>query len=197
MIDEITASLNLIVEQIQANSHALCWIVGILWGAYLLTLLTHHKLLYLGIVPRRIYGLPGIIFSPFLHANFNHLFFNTIPLVVLSNFILMNGLHYYYSATICIILISGFLIWCFGKGGIHVGASGVITGYWALLVMNIYQQGTLTAIILGVICLYYFLGILYAIFPGEKGVSWEGHLFGCVAGVIFSYWYASNSHPML
>lgn len=187
MLDELNTSFALIVEQIKANANILCWIVAILWGVYFLTLLSHRKLLCLGIVPRQLYGLPGIVFAPFLHANFNHLFFNTIPLIVLSNFILMNGLDYYLHVTLIITLISGFLTWCLAKPGIHVGASSVITGYWALLVMNIYQQGTLTAIILGIICLYYFLGIFYAIFPGEKGISWEGHLFGAVAGSLVSY----------
>ncbi len=187
ILDSLNVSLTLIVEQIKTNAHDLCWVVGVIWGVYFLTVISQYKLLYLGIIPRKIYGLPGIVFSPFLHGNFNHLFFNTIPLVVLSNFVLINGLDYYLYVTAIITLISGFLTWCFAKPGIHVGASGVITGYWALLVSNIYQQGTLTAIILGIVCLYYFMGIFYGMFPGKKGISWEGHLFGAIAGGLVSY----------
>lgn len=99
------------------------------------------------------------MFAPLLHANFNHLFFNSIPLVVLSNFILINGLLYFLYVTLFITLLSGFLIWCFAKPGIHLGASSLITGYWGLLVSDILQQGTVTAIILGIISLYYFAGI--------------------------------------
>lgn len=87
-----------------------------------------------------------------------------------------------------ITLISGFLIWCFAKPGLHIGASAVITGYWSLLVSNIAEQGGLTAIILGVISLYYFAGIFLGVFPGKKGVSWEGHLFGLIAGILVSFW---------
>lgn len=188
ILDALNTSLTLIIEQIKINAHDLYWVVGVIWGIYFLTVISQYKLLYLGIIPRKIYGLPGIVFSPFLHGNFNHLFFNTIPLVVLSNFVLINGLDYYLYVTAVITLISGFLTWCFAKPGIHVGASGVITGYWALLVSNIYQQGTLTAIILGIVCLYYFMGIFYGMFPGKKGVSWEGHLFGAIAGGLVSYW---------
>ncbi len=79
------------------------------------------------------------------------------------------------------------LIWCFGKRGLHVGASAVITGYWALLISDIYSSGTLTAIILGLLSLYYFTGIFLGIFPGKKGVSWEGHLFGLLAGLATGY----------
>ena len=81
-------------------------------------------------------------------------------------------------------LISGFLVWCFAKPGLHVGASGLITGYWAFLVCDIYQQGSIISIILGALSLYYFAGIFLGIIPGKKGVSWEGHLFGLIAGVL-------------
>lgn len=77
--------------------------------------------------------------------------FNSIPLVVLSNFILINGLNYFLVVTVMITILSGIAIWCFAKPGLHVGASGLITGYWGFLVSNIYQKGTLTTIILGII----------------------------------------------
>ena len=186
MLDELNASLALIISQTKMNAPVLGLIVLCLWGAFCITSID-RRLLYLGIIPRRIYGLPGILFAPFLHANFNHVFFNTIPLVVLSNFLLMNGLTYFLSVSLFITLLSGLLIWCFAKPGLHVGASAVITGYWALLVSNVYQQGSLTAIILGVISIYYFMGILYGVFPGEKGVSWQGHLFGLIAGLVAGY----------
>lgn len=107
--------------------------------------------------------------------------------MVLSNFILVNGLPYFLWVTLFITIISGVLIWCFAKFGNHVGASAVITGYWGLLVSDILQQGTVTAVILGILSLYYFAGIFFGIFPGKKGVSWEGHLFGLVAGFATSY----------
>ncbi|KTD25680.1 AraC family transcriptional regulator [Legionella lansingensis] len=187
MLEELYTSLALIIRQTQANMNTLIIILGIVWLVYFINIFVNNRLYYLGIIPRRVYGLPGIIFSPFLHANFNHLFFNSIPLLVLSNFILINGLSYFLWVTLSITLLSGFLIWCFAKPGIHIGASALITGYWGVLVSDIYQQGSVTAIILGLISLYYFAGIFLGIFPGEKGVSWEGHLFGLLAGLVTSY----------
>ena len=191
MLDELTASLNLIISQTKINFPILSVIVLVLWFVFLITSID-KRLLYLGIIPRRIYGLPGVLLAPFLHANFNHLFFNTIPLVVLSNFLLINGLHYFLIVTLAITVLSGLLIWCFAKPGLHIGASAVITGYWGLLICNIYQQGTVTAIILGVVSVYYFTGILYGVFPGEKGVSWQGHLFGLIAGLVTGYFMVIN-----
>lgn len=187
MFDQIEASLNLIISQTQANFKTLTVILALIWSIFVLNQLLGNRLLYLGIIPRHLFGLPGIFFAPFLHGNFNHLFFNSIPLIVLANFLLINGLNYFLWVSFAIILFSGILIWCFAKPGIHIGASAVITGYWGLLVTNIMQQGTITAIILGVISLYYFFGIFYGVFPGKKGVSWEGHLFGLIAGFATSY----------
>tara|TARA_Y100000588_G_scaffold260777_1_gene275341 strand:- start:2293 stop:2889 length:597 start_codon:yes stop_codon:yes gene_type:complete len=188
MLDELANSLVQITEQTKANSNLLAIILVCVWLFYLLSLF-NQKILLLGIRPRYASGLPGIVFAPLLHADFNHIFFNSIPLVVLSNFLLISGLDYYLQATIFITLLSGVLIWCFAKPGLHIGASAIITGYWGLLVFDVYQQGSLTAIVLGIISLYYFAGIFFGIFPMKKGVSWEGHLFGLLSGIAFSYFY--------
>jgi len=187
MLTELSDSITQIAARTQANLPSLSLILAVPCVCYLLTLISGNRLMLLGIIPRRAYGLYGIVFAPLLHANFNHLFFNAIPLVVLSNFILMNGLHFYLVLTISLTLMSGLLIWCFAKPGVHVGASALITGYWGFLVSNIYQQGSIEAIILGLISVYYFAGIFLGVFPGKKGVSWEGHLFGLLSGIAASY----------
>ena len=170
MLDELNASLDSIISHTQSNAHSLTIILAIPWIVFFITQLTGNRLLLLGIMPRRLYGLPGIFFAP-----------------VLRNFLLIHGLTYFLYVTLSITVLSGLLIWCFAKPGLHIGASAVITGYWGLLVINIYQEGTVTAVILGAICLYYFAGIFFGVLPGKKGVSWEGHLFGLIAGLTTSY----------
>ncbi len=187
MIDNILESILFITQQIQSDLEILAWITLILWGVFFINQALGQRLLFLGIIPRKIYGLPGIIFAPFLHANFNHLFFNTIPLLVLSAFFLVHGLPYFLFATFLITLISGLLIWLFAKPGLHIGASSVVTGYWGLLVTGIFQEGSATAILLGAVSVYYFAGIFFGIFPTKRGVSWEGHLFGLLAGIATAF----------
>jgi len=186
MLNEINSSLALIVTQTKNNTPYLIDIFITLWGVFFINLLIGKRLFFLGIIPRSPLGIPGIICAPFLHADFNHLFFNTIPLIVLSNFILVDGVNHFLVITTYITIMSGVLTWIFAKNGIHIGASSLITGYWAYLISNTYQKGTITAIILGFICVYYFIGIFYSLFPGKKGVSWEGHVFGFIAGIITS-----------
>ncbi len=188
MMNSFFDSILWITDQIQTNLTTLGWITAVLWGVFLLNQILGGILLILGITPRKLYGLPGILFAPILHANVNHLFFNTIPLLVLSAFILVNGLPYFVFVTLCITILSGTLVWLFAKPGVHIGASGVITGYWGLLVVDIYQEGSATTILLGIVSLYYFAGIFFGIFPSKKGVSWEGHLFGLLAGIATALW---------
>lgn len=187
ILDELNVSVTDILNQTMTNAKTLTIILLIPWFVFFISYLTNKRLLLWGILPRQRRGLPGILFAPLLHTNFNHIFFNSIPLLVLSDFLLIHGLTYFGEVTLLITLISGTLIWCFAKSGLHVGASAVITGYWGLLVCDIYQQGSLTAILLGVLSLYYFAGIFLGILPGKRGVSWEGHLFGLLAGVATSF----------
>ena len=189
LLDEFSTSMSNIVEQSKCNLYYLSVLILVIFGLFVVTRLTSNRLLYLGIIPRRWYGLPGIICSPFLHMNYNHLFFNSIPLLVLSNFILFNGLRAYIYISLSITLISGLLIWCCAKPGIYVGASAIVTGYWGFLVSKLFHHPDITGIILGIMSIYYFYGIFLGIFPQQKGIAWEGHLFGLLAGIATSYYY--------
>ncbi len=186
MLEQLNASLLLIIQQTRTNAGILAIMMAVVWGIFFLSCLD-KRLLYFGIIPRHIMGVPGILLAPLLHANVDHVFFNSIPLLILGNFLLIHGLDYFLLVTLLITFISGVFIWCFAKSGLYIGASSVITGYWSLLVLNSYQERTITAFILGFISLYYFAGIFYGLFPSKKGVSWQGHVFGLVAGLLTGF----------
>ena len=188
MLESLNESLEEILTQTWNNRYILLGIVGFLWGVFLITVITGGRLLLLGIIPRTLIGIRGIFFAPVLHANFNHLFFNCIPLLVLANFMLIHGLDFFITTTCYLALISGLLTWLIGKKGIHLGASSIITGYWAMLALDAWQYTSLTNVILGLLSVYYFAGIFLGVFPSKKGISWEGHLSGLVAAVLLHYY---------
>ena len=179
--------LERLVTTIQNNLELLLGIVLILWVLQIVNALLRYRLNYLGLLPRTPRGLVGIPISPFLHGNANHLFLNTIPLVVFACFILVGGRDLFFKVTITIILLSGILIWLFGRRAIHIGASSLIMGYWGYLLVNAYHQPTLMTIVLAAVSIYYFGGLFFGLFPTKQEISWEGHLLGCIAGIMTNY----------
>jgi len=139
-----------------------------------------------GIYPKTITGIRGIIFSPFIHGDLEHLYHNTIPLFVLSV-----SLFYFYKPIAWKILFygilfSGILTWCIGRPSYHIGASGVIY----VLVSFIFFKGIFTRyfrlIALSLLIVFLYGSMIWYIFPIEDGISWEGHLAGLIVGFIFA-----------
>jgi membrane associated rhomboid family serine protease len=159
-------------------------LIGALYAIHFLNCILGYRLNLLGIYPRKWFGLCGIFFSPFLHGNFNHLFFNSIPLFTLLCFVLLYGINTFLCVSALIMLIGGLGTWLFGRRGIHIGASGLIMGYWGYLLFYAYQQPSAISIALAGICLYYFGGLLFNLFPLEVKSSWEAHFFGFLAGLV-------------
>lgn len=187
MLDDFTTKLQNFLALMQANFITSLIFIAILWGIFFLTLLSRRKLLALGIYPRTLHGLVGIPFYSFLHVDFNHIFFNSIPLFVLIDFLLTQGMLSFVKVSISIILISGIGIWLFGRKAIHVGASSLVMGYFSYLLVNAYRHPTTASIIIALICVYYFGGLILNLFPREEKVSWEGHICGFLAGIITAY----------
>lgn len=187
MLQEIATALGQIVQIMQANSLVALEIIAVLWAIQILNRAVNYRLNLLGIVPRELFGLGGVACSPFLHGSSNHLFFNSIPLFFLLNLMLAYGWHPFVVFTVNIALIGGLLTWFLGRNAIHVGASGVIMGYMGFLLMQAIHQRTAYTLILGLIALYYCGSILLSLFPSDEKTSWEGHVFGFVAGLCVGY----------
>ena len=183
-IDGLVHLFNLIKE----NAVLALTVLSVLWGIQIINSLMKYRLNILGLHPRKIRGIPGIIFSPFLHGSFTHIFFNSIPFFVLLDFMLINGTRITISTTVFIILISGCALWLFGRKGNHVGASGLIMGYLAYLLVEAYEHPSIKSTMIGIVCIYYFGSLLLSIFPKEERTSWEGHLFGFIAGLLAVFW---------
>lgn len=145
-----------------------------------------------GVYPRKLSGLRGIIFSPFIHGSLKHLFNNSIPLFVLST-----ALFYFYrnirwKVLIFGLLITGIATWLIGRASLHIGASGVVYMLAAFLTFKgiFSKQFQLTALALAVVFLYG--GMLWYVFPVNPEISWEGHLSGFLVGLLFAFYFKSN-----
>ncbi|MCK6187932.1 rhomboid family intramembrane serine protease [Pseudomonas sp. EYE_354] len=144
---------------------------------------TGYSLMAFGLVPRTLPGLLGIITSPFLHASFAHLSANLIAFLILGTLVTIEGFHRFVTVSAIIILLGGSLVWLFGFTGIHVGASGWVFGLWAYLLSRAwFHRSWGNLITAGVVALLYG-GLILGFLP-RQGVSFEGHLFGALAGFI-------------
>lgn len=189
MFEKIATEIQQLILAMQVNTLFALEIIGILWLIHIINCMMKYRLNALGIRTRSLSGLPGIMFAPLLHGDFNHLFFNTIPLFVLSDLILPEGKVIFYYVSGILVILSGLLIWLFGRRGVHIGTSSLIMGYFGYLLAKAYFHITATTIVLAGFCLYYFGGLFLSLFPGaKKNVSWEGHVFGFISGIFVSYY---------
>ena len=136
-----------------------------------------------GIKPRAWSGLWGILFAPFLHDGFRHLMANTVPFLILGWFIMLHGIAMFFEVTIMVMVLGGLGTWLIGaSNSIHIGASGLIFGYFGFLLLRGYFERSLASILIAILVGSLYGGLLWGILPTQPGVSWEGHLCGVVGG---------------
>ena len=136
-----------------------------------------------GIFPRRLGGLDGVIWAPFLHGGLGHVASNTVPLAVLGALVFAGGVQRWWAVTAIVALAGGGLTWLLARSSLHIGASGVVFGYMGYLLASAYFSRQLRSIAIAVVVgLIYGGALIFGLIP-RPGVSWEGHLFGLVAGV--------------
>ncbi len=149
-----------------------------------------------GIRPRNFDGLQGVLFAPLLHSSFAHLMANTVPLLVLGWFVLLRGTRTFAVVTMVAIVISGLGTWLIGPANsVHIGASGLVFGYFGFLVLNGYFERSLTAVLWAVLVFLLYGSLLWGVLPQANGISWQGHLFGFVGGGVAAYLLAKRPSP--
>ena len=165
---------------------AVYWIVGfviIIWLVEMINLTVEHTLCDYGIFPRTKFGLLGIVLSPFLHYGFEHVMMNTLPFIILAGFVILHNPGQFLKVSIFIIIIGGLGVWLFGRTAYHVGASGLIFGYFGFIISRSWYQRSILTVIIAVIAILLYGGMLIGIVPLFSYVSWEAHLFGFLAGL--------------
>ena len=168
--------------------------VAFLWIVEVVNLFLGHRLNVYGLVPRTIEGLRGIPLSPFLHGGFGHLLSNTLPLLFLGGLVAARGQSNFVIVTLFIVFVGGLALWLVGRPWpcdvhylVHVGASGLVFGYFGYLVARgWYERSFLSIFVAALIILVFGAGILSGLLPTAPYISWEGHLCGLLSGVLIA-----------
>jgi membrane associated rhomboid family serine protease len=140
-----------------------------------------------GIQPRTLGGLDGVLWAPLLHHGWAHLFANTVPVLLFGFLAMANGVGQWVAVTVTIWLFSGLGVWLVGDTGTTVGASGLAFGWLAFLLVRGIFNRAFWQILVAVVLFLYWGSTLLGVLPGNPGVSWQGHLFGAIGGILAAW----------
>lgn len=161
--------------------------LAVMWGLEIIDIVIGQKMNALGIQPRTVSGLIGIPLAPVLHGGIGHLISNTIPFAILGFLTIMRGTQTFVIVTTFVVLAGGLAVWLMGASAYHIGASGLIFGYFGYnLAMGLFER-SLKSILVSVVVVVFYGTMIFGVLPGRLGVSWESHLFGFVAGGGWAY----------
>ncbi|MBD2462105.1 rhomboid family intramembrane serine protease [Oscillatoria sp. FACHB-1407] len=171
---------------IQLQAQILLGCLAVLWGLELVdSLLLRGAFNSFGIRPRKLIGLRGILLAPLLHGNLRHLAANTVPFLILGGLVMLRGLNDFLIVTAVAWLVSGTGVWLFASPrSNHIGASGVVFGYFGFLLLRGYFERSLIAIAISILVGLLYGSLIWGVLPIRRGVSWLGHLFGFGGGVL-------------
>lgn len=167
--------------------------VGIIWIIKISELTLNKDFSSFGLYPLKIKGIIGIITSPLIHGNIEHLIANSIPLLVLGTFLFYFYSKVSYKVFFLIYIMTGIWVWFGGRPSYHIGASGIVYGLAGFIFTSgvILKNIRLLAISLLVVFLYG--SMFWGIFPLDPKISWESHLLGLIAGIILAIIYKNES----
>ena len=158
--------------------------LAVIWAVELLNGFMGHELSVWGILPRTARGLIGVPLSPILHGSFNHVLSNTIPFLVLGGLVGLRGSQALIGVSLFVIAAGGVAVWLLGRTAIHVGASGLVFGYFGYLVASGWYDRRPSSILAAIAVIVVYGGLIFGVLPARGFVSWEAHLFGLIAGVL-------------
>ena len=159
-------------------------IVAVLWIVQLVNVtLFEGSLVEWGVQPRSLRGLPGIVLHPFLHGSWAHLISNTIGFLMLGGLVMLREPRDFWIVSLLAMLVGGIGIWLVGRAGPHIGISGVIFGYFGYLLLTGVFDRKITAFVLSLLTFLIWGRLLLGLSPLQRGISWEGHLFGLAGGI--------------
>lgn len=175
-----------IAGELQTQAIVLGGFIALIWTLEIIDLLfLRGALNAYGIRPRSIIGLRGILFAPFLHGGLGHVLANTIPFLTFGWLIMLRETSDFFVVTAVTMLTSGLGVWLIGSPyTIHIGASGLIFGYFGFLLLRGYFERSFSAILFSLIVGLLYGSLIWGVLPLQLGISWQGHLFGFLGGAL-------------
>jgi len=143
---------------------------------------------FLGIQPRTLFGLVGIVTAPLIHGSLSHLISNTLPLLFLGCTLFF----FYYRIGRIVFLncyfYTNILVWLFSpRVSYHIGASGLIYGLSAFLIFFGFLRRDFMSLLISIMVTVLYGGIFYGILPTDPMISWESHLAGALVGTVSAF----------
>jgi membrane associated rhomboid family serine protease len=183
-------------QELKTQFLTLGGLVGLMWAIEIIDHVPGFNLDLYGIIPRNVIGLRGILFAPFLHGSFAHLIANTVPFLTLGWLVMLRRTSDFWWVSAIAALIGGLGTWLIAPSlSVHIGASGIIFGYLGFLLSRGYFERNFGSMMLSVTVGVLYGGLLWGVLPQQPGISWQGHLFGFIGGVVAARFLAISRPP--
>lgn len=163
-----------------------------IWFVYWVELTFDYNFTRYGILPQKLVGLRGVLFSPFIHSSTTHLFNNSVPLAVLSASLFF----FYKEVSVKVLLfgtlLTGLLTWSFARESYHIGASGVVYMLFSFIFFSGILRKHYRLVALSLIVVFLYGSMIWYVFPIKERISWEGHLSGFLVGLFLTFFFKSK-----
>lgn len=182
-------------ERVKTRAKVAGSIIALLFFVEIINMATGRSLGQFGIYPRNIHTLSGIFTAPFIHGSLIHLLSNAIPLVIFSFLLQIHGSRRFIQVSLWIMFAGGLMVWLFGRSAMHIGASGVLYGYFAYLVMAGFLSKQFKLLLISCFVMLGYGGMIWGVLPSiaRPYISWESHLFGAFAGALCAWYFSKVS----
>ena len=166
-----------------------------LWVIQVVNWVTGYNLnIAFGLIPRHVSGLDGVVGMPVLHGSFGHLMANTPPLLVMGALLAATATRALLAVNAVVVGLGGVLVWLLGTPAIHIGASGLVFGWFGFLVARGLVDRSPAALVAALFVGLLYGSLIWGVLPGQPGVSWEAHLFGALAGAVAAFVVRTHVH---
>ncbi len=162
--------------------------IGAIWLVWIVnTAVFAGRLAAFGIQPRVPQGLPGIVLAPLIHGGIDHLLANTGGLLIFGGLVMLRSERHFWTVTLVGVFAGGAGIWLFGRPAVHIGASGIVFAYFGYLLFTGFFERRIGSLVLSILVFVIWGPTLYGVLPTEQPVSWEGHVFGLIGGMLAAW----------